>query len=329
MIGKYYRVLDKGFVGLVDYIGSDELIEAAARNSYGKGTRKVNETKGLINYLIRMAHTSPLEMCEFIFHIKMPMDCHRQHVRHRTANLSEYSTRYSVAIDECQQTSPDEWRLQSKDNKQGSSGSLALWPLGVNLFDGEFEYEEDNKKYKERHTPGEYLSAREKDLQEKAREVYEERLKFGVAREQARKDLPLSNYTTMYWKMDLHNLFHYLKLRLDSHAQQEIREYAKVFAGFVKAICPMAWSAFERYKLYARNFTYADLSLLLECDKLKVLWGLGRTVRADYEQYLVGAGVYDKLEMGKREINEFWDKLTPPLKENYDLNEEQVIQYVE
>lgn len=234
---KYFRVLDKGYVALVDVMGSDFAIDEAARTSYGEGTRKVNETNGLLRYLMRHRHSTPFEMAELKFHVKVPMDCWRQWIRHRTANVNEYSTRYSEAIDECQVTSPMYWRSQSKSNKQGS-GDFVNADLGT------------------------LLTIQEKELHEHAREVYEYRLKGGVAREQARKDLPLSNYTIAYWKVDLHNLFHFLSLRLDSHAQLEIRSYAEVIAGIVQELFPLAWKAFNDYRLDSVNFNKMEWRLL-------------------------------------------------------------------
>ena len=162
------------------------------------------------------------------------MDCHRQLVRHRTSRLNEYSTRYSIAIDATQKTIPTQWRLQSAMNKQGSDGYVDT-------------------------TTGTHLSARESLLHSLAREVYEERVDSGVALEQARKDLPLSTYTEIYWQMDLHNLLHFLSLRLDGHAQQEIRSYANVIADIVKIWCPLAWEAFVDYRLEALTFSRQEL----------------------------------------------------------------------
>ena len=185
-----------GLWRVVDYMGGDESIVQAARVSYGTGTKKVHEDRGLIRYLMRHGHTTPFEMCELKLHVRVPMDCWRQWIRHRTANVNEYSTRYSKAIDTTQRTASDQWREQLQDNRQGSGGCL-----GVEV--------------------GEYLSARELESQTLAGEVYEERLRKGVAREQARKDLPLSTYTEAYWKIDLHNLFHFLSPHGQS-CEQEI-----------------------------------------------------------------------------------------------------------
>src|SRR5579864_5850819 len=180
-LGRPFKVLDDGFVRVLDYMGDDAAVVQAARISYGAGTKQIHEDRGLIRYLMRHRHSTPYEMCDIKFHVRVPMDTWRQWIRHRTSSTNEYSTRYSVAIDATQQTPPDRWRAQSALNRQGSSGTL---PIEI----------------------GEKLSAAERALQDEARRVYEERLAAGVAREQARKDLPLSTYTEAYWKINLHNL---------------------------------------------------------------------------------------------------------------------------
>ena len=238
ILGKSFQVLSDGFVRVVDYMGSDAAIVQAARVSYGAGTKKISEDRGLIRYLMRNQHTTPFEMCEIKFHVRVPMDCWRQWIRHRTANVNEYSTRYSIAIDATQKTEPTEWRLQSHLNKQGSEGAA------------------DERV-------GEKLSKKEQELQTFARDVYNERLEAGIAREQARKDLPLSTYTEAYWKIDLHNLFHFLKLRLDQHAQHEIREYAKVIGyEIVSKWCPIAWEAFVDYRLNAVQLSRIETEII-------------------------------------------------------------------
>ena len=212
-------------------MGTDESIVQAARVSYGKGTKKIHEDRGLIRYLMRHRHTTPLEMCEIKFHVRVPMDCWRQWIRHRTASVNEYSTRYSDAIDSMQKTPATGWRLQAATNKQVSGG----------------EVEE---------IIGRQLTENELSFHRQAREVYNERLGAGVAREQARKDLPLSTYTEAYWKIDLHNLLHFLSLRMDSHAQQEIREYANIIGNeMVRRWCPITWEAFRDYRMEAMTLT--------------------------------------------------------------------------
>jgi len=284
-------VLNDGFVCLVDVMGTDQSIVQAARVSYGRDKRSVydlavkyaeeqgmdyqslgspkavyeafpletqnllkekaqrpsDEDRGLIRYLMRHRHTTPFEMCELKFLVRVPMDCWRQWIRHRMANVNEYSTRYSEAIDSAMTTSPLRWRLQSPSNKQGSSGFVEDWPEG--------HFQPDI-------LPGDYLSEAENKLLAHARKVYEERLEFGVAREQARKDLPLSTYTEAYWKIDLHNLFHFLGLRMDSHAQQEIREYANAIGSIVKQLFPLAWGAFADYRLGAMTLSRMEIEIV-------------------------------------------------------------------
>ena len=238
ILGRRFPVLDDGFIRVVDYMGDDGAIVQAARVSYGKGTKRVHEDRGLIRYLLRHWHTTPFEMCEIKVHVRVPMDCWRQWIRHRTANVNEYSTRYSEAIDAAQATPPDQWRTQAKSNRQGSDGMLDA-DLGT------------------------ALTTEERDLQERARGVYEARLQAGVAREQARKDLPLSTYTEAYWKVDLHNLLHFLRLRMDDHAQLEIRSYAQVLGHeILRRWCPLTWEAFLDYRMHATQLTRLESELL-------------------------------------------------------------------
>jgi thymidylate synthase (FAD) len=238
LIGHQFKVLDDGFVRAVDAMGSDAAIVQAARISYGTGTKQVHEDRGLIRYLMRHRHTTPFEMCEIKLHVRVPMDCWRQWIRHRTANVNEYSTRYSEAIDAAQKTPSGEWRNQSTANRQGSGAYLEL-------------------------AAGEQLSAREIELQELSRQVYEERIAQGVAREQARKDLPLSTYTEAYWKIDLHNLLHFLSLRMDAHAQHEIRAYATVIGNEIVAKwCPLTWESFIDYRLQATSLSRLEIEIV-------------------------------------------------------------------
>lgn len=220
------KVLDHGFVRLVDTMGGDAAIVQAARVSYGAGTKTVSDDRALIRFMMSHGHTSPFEMAEAKFHVRVPMDCWRQWIRHRTANVNEYSTRYSEAIDERQQTRPDAWRGQSKTNKQGSAEFL---PIEV----------------------GSKLTASEAFVHTVCDSAYQDRLAAGVAREQARKDLPLSTYTEAYWKIDLHNLLHFLEKRLAPDAQFEIRQYANAIADIVAQWVPLTWEAFENYRLHS------------------------------------------------------------------------------
>lgn len=238
ILGEPFKVLDDGFVRVVDYMGSDASIVQAARVSYGKGTRQVRQDRGLIRYLLRHHHTTPLEMCEIKLHVRVPMDAWRQWIRHRTANVNEYSTRYSLAIDAAQRTLPGEWRMQAVSNRQGSEGAVDA-------------------------RLGEHFTEQETELHNLARRIYNERIDAGVAREQARKDLPLATYTEAYWKVDLHNLLHFLFLRMDTHAQYEIRAYAEIIGNeIVRRWCPIAWEAFLDYRVNALELTRIDCEII-------------------------------------------------------------------
>jgi thymidylate synthase (FAD) len=235
---KKLPVLDDGFVCLVDVMGDDCAIVEAARVSYGQGTRPVSDDRTLIRYLMRHRHTTPFEMAEVKLLLRVPMDCWRQWIRHRTASVNEMSTRYSIAIDAAQSTRADQWRRQSTENRQGSQGN----------FDPQ---------------QGAELTASEGELQERARQVYRRRLELGVAREQARKDLPLATYTEAYWKIDLHNLLHFLELRMDERAQWEIREYARTIGEeVVRPLFPLVWEAFVDYRLGAMVLTRLDREVI-------------------------------------------------------------------
>ncbi|PID80953.1 thymidylate synthase (FAD) [bacterium DOLZORAL124_64_63] len=238
ILGAPFKVLDDGLVRVVDYMGDDQAVVQAARVSYGDGTKKTSDDRGLIRYLLRHRHTTPFEMCSLKLHVRVPMDAWRQWIRHRTASVNETSTRYSIAIDSAQTTGPDQWRLQATDNKQGSSGWLDT-------------------------SAGQVLSQAEAHFQNEARRVYNERLEHGIAREQARKDLPLCTYTEAYWKMDLHNLLHFLALRMDPHAQQEIRDYATVIGEEIVARwVPLTWEAFQDYRLGSVVFSRIEHEIM-------------------------------------------------------------------
>lgn len=235
---KKFSVLDDGFVCLVDVMGDDSSVVQAARVSYGEGTKKVSDDRTLIRYLLRHRHTTPFEMAEIKFLVRVPMDCWRQWVRHRMANINEYSTRYSLAIESCQTTPEDQWRSQAETNRQGSGDAL---PSAV----------------------GARLTVEEQELQNRIRTVYQGRLESGVAREQARKDLPLSTYTEAYWKIDLHNLLHFLALRMDSHAQLEIRNYATTIGEQIVApLFPIVWEAFLDYRMQSMSLTRLDREVI-------------------------------------------------------------------
>ncbi|MCE2755556.1 MAG: FAD-dependent thymidylate synthase [Ignavibacteriae bacterium] len=219
-------------------MGDDAAIVQAARVSYGSGTKKVLEDRGLIRYLLRHAHTTPFEMVEFKFHVKLPIFVARQWIRHRTANVNEYSGRYSEMKDEFYTPNPNDIRPQSVLNKQGRSEETL--PDGI----------------------AEQAANAFKAGQDEAYAQYQEFLEQGIAREIARINLPVSNYTEWYWKIDLHNLFHFLRLRIDSHAQYEIRVFAEAIAELVKPFVPHAWEAFEDYVLNAHRMTAPELKVL-------------------------------------------------------------------
>ncbi|CAI27208.1 FAD-dependent thymidylate synthase [Ehrlichia ruminantium] len=234
---KEHKVLDKGFVRLVDYMGSDESVVQAARISYGRGTKSVSQDAALINYLMRHSHTTPFEMCEIKFHIKLPIFVARQWVRHRTANVNEYSARYSVLDHEFYIPELDHVATQSEDNAQGRGNSLS---------NEDAQYVTD-------------LLKRDSDM------VYETYNKFlikGVSREISRISLTLNYYTEWYWKIDLHNLLHFLRLRSDVHAQYEIRVYAETMLEIVKKWVPLTYAAFVEYCLESQSFSKSALSVV-------------------------------------------------------------------
>lgn len=228
-----YPVLDHGFVRLVDYLGGDARIVQAARVSYGPGTKSVRDDTRLINYLMKHGHTSPFEQVVLTFHVKAPIFVMRQWARHRTARTNEISGRYSVLPEEFYM--PDGLRLQSADNKQGSLDQI-LPP------------EESDR-----------LVEQMDSSRQEMYKLYQDMLDKGVAREIARTVLPISLYTEIYWQIDLHNLFHFLRQRLDRHAQYEIREYARVMADIAKKVAPIAWDAFEEHVLYAKTLSRSEL----------------------------------------------------------------------
>ncbi len=235
---KKFPLLNDGFVCLVDCMGDDEALVQAARVSYGDGTRPVSDNRTLIRYLLRHRHTTPFEMAEIKFLVRVPMDTWRQWIRHRTASVNEYSTRYSLAIDSMVTTQSDEWRTQATTNRQGSGDYLSA-------------------------EQGAALTQSEAKFQQSARDLYQSRIDAGIAREQARKDLPLCTYTEAYWKIDLHNLLHFLMLRMESHAQLEIRQYATVMGEeIVSKLFPLTWEAFKDYIMDSISLTRLDSQVI-------------------------------------------------------------------
>lgn len=229
------RVLDEGFVRLVDYMGSDARIVQSARVSYGDGTKTVREDAGLIDYLMRHDHTSPFEQVALVVHLKLPLFVMAQLVRHRTAKLNSLSARYSKMADSFYLPEGAALRAQSQHNKQVGEGQLeGGHELALAI---------------ESHTALAY-------------ERYEELLADGVSREQARMVLPQNLYTECYWQADLHNLFHFLRLRLHAHAQQEIRVYAEALLVLAEAVAPLATTSFKRHRLNGRRFSAQELAWL-------------------------------------------------------------------
>jgi len=237
-INKQYECLDKGFVRLVDYMGDDSAIVQAARVSYGKGTKSVTMDRELIRYLLRHRHTSPFEMVEFKFHVKLPIFVARQWIRHRTANVNEYSGRYSEMKNEFYVPEIFQLRHQSEMNKQARS-----------------------EKELPKKSSGTILKKMQK-AQSTLYNDYEFYLAKDLARELSRINLPLSTYTEWYWKIDLHNLLHFLRLRMDWHAQFEIRVYAEKIAELIKPIVPLTYQAFQDYTVNSLTFSEQELSVI-------------------------------------------------------------------
>src|SRR3989338_1378936 len=259
------QCLDHGFVYLVDYTGTDLSVVDAARVSYGQCTKSVNTAEGLIRYLRRHVHTSPSEMVEVKFHCKMPIVVARQWVRHRTANINEYSGRYSEMLDEFYLPALDDIKAQAKDNKQGRGDEL---PLDIR--------QEVRTRFAEGYR--------------RQYEDYKWFLDVGVAKEIARLGLPVANYTQWYWKIDLHNLMHFLRLRLDSQAQYEIRVYGEAMARIIKDAFPLSFGAFEDYQLHAISFSRLELDVLNANQ-----WPMSR-IKADR---VVSAGIANKREQAE------------------------------
>src|SRR5271169_5693021 len=231
-------VLDHGFIRVIDYMGDDGAVVQAARVSYGKGTKKVSEDRGLINYLMRHRHTTPFEMCEIKYHVKLPIFVARQCIRHRTANVNEYSARYSILDREFYIPTPEHLAAQSAVNRQGRgavlAGAEAAEVLDLLRADATRCYDDYLAMLNEGEDGGTVDPGRQ-----------------GLARELARMNLTLNTYTQWYWKIDLYNLFHFLSLRADAHAQYEIRAYAEAMLGTVAAWVPAAHQAFLDYRLGA------------------------------------------------------------------------------
>jgi len=291
ILGGYFPVLDHGFVSLIDYMGSDESIEQAARVSYGFGTRSRSMTRGLIRYLRRHRHTTPSEMVELKFHCCMPMFVARQWIRHRTASVNEYSGRYSLMPLLFYRPEHENFALQSASNAQGRMPDPASSGL----------YEETIERWERARSS--------------AGETYGWLVGKDVARELARIDLPLSTYTQWYWKIDLHNLFHFLKLRADPHAQWEIQEYGRVMAGMMKRVAPMSYEAWLDYEVGGSHMSYGELEAMRRLISVRD-GGLSASERVD------GLSGEDLAALGLsgREVRELLDKLEHRDLPDFDLD---------
>ena len=246
ILGKEFKALDHGFIRVVDYMGNDNSIVDAARVSYGRGNKSVKDDESLIRYLMKHKHTTPFEMCEIKLHVKLPIFVARQWMRHRTASINEYSARYSILDNEYYLPEEENMLPQSNINKQGRGDFLENWEKqnGIALI---------------------------KESSEKSFENYFEMLnleenpnKKGISREIARITLPVNVYTQFYWKIDLHNFMHFIKLRVDKHAQLEIRKYAEILLEILKIWTPICYSAFVDYNLSAYSISKNGILLLVD-----------------------------------------------------------------
>ena len=284
ILGHSFDVLDHGFVRVIDYMGDDASIVQAAGVSYGKGTKSVSDSRSLIRYLMKHWHSTPFEMCEIKLHVKLPVFVARQWIRHRTANVNEYSARYSILDKEFYIPEPEQVMFQSTDNKQGRAGQL-------DQADAE-AVRQILKEDAHRAYMGYEKMIGDYDSQG-----------YGVARELARINLPANIYTQWYWKVDAHNLFHFLRLRADSHAQWEIRQYANLICELVKVWLPLAYEAFEDYRLHAESFSRQEMEVLR-----RLLDELHSTTTTTTQNVLEQRNFYEQ-GFSKREINDLLRKL--------------------
>ena len=291
ILGGYFPVLDHGFVALVDYMGTDKDIEGAARVSYGAGTRRVSQTRGLIRYLQRHEHTTPSEMVEFKFHCSMPMFVARQWVRHRTASVNEYSARYSLLPLLYYEPPHAHFAHQSSVNNQGREAEPA--------------------------SPEIYAAAVERwtRLRDHASGTYGWLLGEDVARELARIDLPLSTYTQWYWKIDLHNLLRFLTLRVDDHAQWEIQEYGRVMAGMLARVAPLAYEAWLDYDVLGTRLSAGERAALG-----RLLEPADGGIRVREGANGLSAAELGELGLAGREIRELLAKIEVPARPDFSLD---------
>ena len=247
---KPFKVLDSGFIRVIDYMGDDSAIVQSARVSYGEGTKKVSNDKGLIRYLMKNWHTTPFEMCEIKFHIKLPIFIARQWIRHRTANVNEYSARYSILDKEFYIPKPEHMSTQSTTNKQGRGSNLSKKDTEKFIKILKDDADRNYKHY-------------ENMLNENQSGKIIDDNKAGLTRELARINLTLNTYTQWYWKIDLHNLLHFLYLREDSHAQYEIQAYAEIILNkIVKRWVPHTYSAFKEFQLESYNLSKTAIEVI-------------------------------------------------------------------
>lgn len=347
--GKRFPILSKGGVTLIDVLGSERYVVNAARTTSDAQSKGEKDDVNLIRYLMRHRHGTPFEFVEMIFKIEIPMDAWRQMIRHRTASVNEFSSRYSDVPDINDVTPIADWRVQSTSNRQGSGGMISdEWPPGYKIWpiaeDGDpilaYEVSEDlEKEYQDTHrewgvfqvddedklddclvvftdtsyadlTPGAYLSARETEHHLDARDLYAERLdSFNIAKEQARKDLPLSTYTVAWWKCDMRNILGFLSLRMDGHAQKEIRDYANKMGEIVAQLYPVLWDAFRDYDLNSLKMTALDIEVvqrLSDPDHKVVVSG---DAPWSWTEFLVACRPHWRDMTKNRERNESWAKL--------------------
>lgn len=255
MLYRPLPVLDHGFIRVIDYMGDDSSIVQAARVSYGRGTKKSLQDKGLINYLMRHRHTTPFEMCDIKFHIKLPIFIARQWIRHRTASVNEYSARYSILSNEFYLPEKIHLSPQSSSNKQGRSGEF----LPEEVADRVLSILKNDAVNCHQH----YVEMMNED---ENGNIIDENV-IGITRELARMNLTLNTYTEWYWKINLHNLLHFVALRADPHAQYEIRAYANIMLDIIKAWVPFVYDAFEEYKIHGINLSRTAMQIIRQMIK--------------------------------------------------------------
>ncbi len=297
ILGGYFPVLDHGFVSLIDYMGGDDAIEQAARVSYGYGTRTQSHTRGLIRYLRRHLHTTPSEMVELKFHCAMPIFVARQWIRHRTASVNEYSGRYSLMPLLFYRPEYEQFALQTESNRQGrkaTSADRAVYERAIDLWE---------------------------EARQRSSDAYGWLVENEVARELARIDLPLSTYTQWYWKIDLHNLMHFLTLRVDSHAQWEIRQYGEVMAGILKRLAPLSYEAWIDYQVCGTRVSRSELEILQELVSADE-GGDGLAARSGVR---ISADDMKRHGLSAREIRELIEKLGAGTRVDFELDVDRML----